>query len=142
MQLAKELGNIFKVDELPEWKYDIDVGVRSARNEPDPVSLCTQKSHMNRNYAPPPRSKRLMNNELSHDKRFLNVNINVNKSPTRCDSMQIFIYCKVTLYVSGVTAPNIRSRVRVAQTSPDQATLEGSSCTGTMTCTGGCGYSF
>ena len=29
-----------------------------------------------------------------------------------------------------------------AQTSPDQATLEGSSCTDTMTCTGGCGYSF
>jgi len=29
-----------------------------------------------------------------------------------------------------------------AQTSPDQATLEGSSCTSIMTCTGGCGYSF
>jgi len=28
------------------------------------------------------------------------------------------------------------------QTSPDQATLEGSSCTDIMTCTGGCGYSF
>ena len=25
---------------------------------------------------------------------------------------------------------------------PDQATLEGSSCTDIMTCTGGCGYSF
>jgi len=25
---------------------------------------------------------------------------------------------------------------------PDQATLEGSSCTSIMTCTGGCGYSF
>jgi len=25
---------------------------------------------------------------------------------------------------------------------PDQATLEGSSCTSNMTCTGGCGYSF
>ena len=34
---------------------------------------------------------------------------NVNKIPTRCNSMQIFIYCKVTLYVSGVTAPIIRS---------------------------------
>jgi len=48
--------------------------------------------------------------------------------------MQIFIYCKVTLHVSGVTAPIIRS--------PDQATLEGSSCADIMTCTGGCGYSF
>ena len=25
---------------------------------------------------------------------------------------------------------------------PDQATLEGNSCTNIMTCTGGCGYSF
>jgi len=30
----------------------------------------------------------------------------------------------------------------LAQTSPDQATLEGSSCISIMTCTGGCGYSF
>ena len=30
---------------------------------------------------------------------------NVSKNPTRCKSMQIFIHCKVTLYVSGVTAP-------------------------------------
>jgi len=29
-----------------------------------------------------------------------------NKNPTRCNSMQIFIYCKVTLHVSGVTAPS------------------------------------
>jgi len=29
-----------------------------------------------------------------------------------------------------------------AQTSPDLATLEGSSCTAITTCTGGCGYSF
>jgi len=28
------------------------------------------------------------------------------------------------------------------QRGPDQATLEGSSCTDIMTCTGGCGYSF
>ena len=35
--------------------------------------------------------------------------INVNKNPTRCNSMQIFIYCKVTLHVSSVTAPIIRS---------------------------------
>ena len=34
---------------------------------------------------------------------------NVNKNPTRCNSMQIFIYCKVTLHVSGVKAPVIRS---------------------------------
>ena len=71
--------------------------------------------------------------------------------------MQIFIYCKVTLNVSGVTAPIIRStkncnrslRYRSCYwysyfppTWPDQATLEGSSCTSIMTCTGGCGYSF
>jgi len=31
------------------------------------------------------------------------------KNPTRCNSMQIFIYWKVTLHVSGVTAPIIRS---------------------------------
>ena len=29
--------------------------------------------------------------------------------PTRCNSMQIFIYCKVTVHVSGVTTPIIRS---------------------------------
>jgi len=29
--------------------------------------------------------------------------------PTRCNSKQMFIYCKVTLHVSGVTAPIIRS---------------------------------
>ena len=34
---------------------------------------------------------------------------NVNKNPTRCNSMQIFIYCKVTLRVSGFTSPIIRS---------------------------------
>jgi len=33
----------------------------------------------------------------------------INKNPTRCNSMQIFNYCKVTLHVSGVTAPIIRS---------------------------------
>jgi len=67
--------------------------------------------------------------------------------------MQMFIYCKVTLHISGVTAPIIRStknynrnlRYRYSYfppTWPDQATLEGSSCTSLMTCTGGCGYSF
>ena len=30
----------------------------------------------------------------------------------------------------------------IAQTSPDLATLEGSSCADIMACTGGCGYSF
>jgi len=34
---------------------------------------------------------------------------NFNKNPTRCNSIQIFIYCEVTLHVSGVTAPIIRS---------------------------------
>jgi hypothetical protein len=34
---------------------------------------------------------------------------NVSKNPTRYNSMQIFIYCKVTLHVSGVTAPIIGS---------------------------------
>jgi len=33
----------------------------------------------------------------------------VNKNPTICNSMQIFIHCKVTLHVSGVTAPIIGS---------------------------------
>ena len=67
--------------------------------------------------------------------------------------MQIFIYCKVTLHVSGVTAPIIRRtkncnrslRYRYSYFPPtwhDQVTLEGSSCTNIMTCTGGCGYSF
>ena len=74
-----------------------------------------------------------------------------NKNPTRCNSMQIFIYCKVTLHVSGVKAPIIRSTKNCNRslrysyfppTWPDQATLEGSSCTSIMTCTGGCGYSF
>ena len=34
---------------------------------------------------------------------------NVNKNPTRSNSIQIFIYCEDTLHVSGVTAPIIRS---------------------------------
>ena len=34
---------------------------------------------------------------------------NANKNPIRCNSMQIFIYCKVAVHVSGVTAPIIRS---------------------------------
>jgi len=39
----------------------------------------------------------------------VHLKINVNKNPTRCNSMQTFIYCKVTLHVSGVTAHIIRS---------------------------------
>ena len=35
--------------------------------------------------------------------------VNVHKNPTRCNSMQLFIHCEVTLHVSGVTAPIIRS---------------------------------
>ena len=35
--------------------------------------------------------------------------LNVNKNPARCNSTQIFIYRKITLHVSGVTASIIRS---------------------------------
>ena len=35
---------------------------------------------------------------------------NVNKNPNICNSMQIFIYCKVTLHVSGVTAHIISTK--------------------------------
>jgi len=34
---------------------------------------------------------------------------NVNRNPTRCNNTQIFIYCKITLHISGVTAPIISS---------------------------------
>jgi hypothetical protein len=78
------------------------------------------------------------------------------KVPTRCNSMQPFIYCRVTLHVSGVTAPIIRSTKTVSATSaishgtgtatsfhrPDQATVEGSSGTSIMTYTRGSRYSF
>ena len=33
----------------------------------------------------------------------------ISKNPTRCNSMQIFIYCVATLHVSGVTASIIRN---------------------------------
>ena len=73
--------------------------------------------------------------------------------------MQIFIYCKATLHVSGATAPIIKilKTVHAASgtghtickatalqrgLSPGQSTLEGSSGTSSMTCTGGCVYSF
>ena len=39
----------------------------------------------------------------------VDVKDNVNKKSNRCNSMQIFIHCKTTLHVSGVTAPIIRS---------------------------------
>jgi len=39
-------------------------------------------------------------------------------------------------------ASRVAGITRLAQNSPDQATLEGSSCTDIMTSTGGCGYSF
>jgi len=67
------------------------------------------------------------------------IHLNVNKYPTRCNSMQIFVYCIVTLHVSGVTAPIIRSTKNCNR---NQATLEVRSCTRIITCTGGCGYSF
>ena len=84
-------------------------------------------------------------------------------SDRSCNSMQIFIYCKATLHVSGVTAPIIRSIKNCTRSlrygvillvpllpsnmvwsgrSPDQTMLEGSSGTSSMTCTRGCGYSF
>ena len=68
--------------------------------------------------------------------------------------MQIFVYCKVTLHVpevlktvtadsgTGHNTGTATSLQRGLIGSPDQATLEPSSCTDIMTCTGGCGYSF
>ena len=44
-------------------------------------------------------------------------------------------------YADIYSLQNNSSRTRLAQTSPDQTTLEGSSGTNSMTCTGGCGYS-
>ena len=75
----------------------------------------------------------------------LYVQINVNKGPTRCNSMQTFIHCHVTVHVSGVTHPssgvleivsatsgvchgngNVTSfhRGLIRTASPDQATVE------------------
>jgi len=71
--------------------------------------------------------------------------------------MQTFIYCKVTLHVSDVTAPIIRSTKMCNRylsighntgtatsfqrglLSPEQTTLEGSSCISIMTYTRGSG---
>jgi len=45
-----------------------------------------------------------------HDYRKKNtLNIECEQKSNRCNSMQIFIYCKTTLHVSGVTASIIRS---------------------------------
>ena len=45
----------------------------------------------------------------------------VNKNPTRCNSMQIFIYCKVTLYVlkTVTTASGIPEAVVIVFSTPD-----------------------
>ena len=47
----------------------------------------------------------------------MHLNSVLKKNPNRCNSMQIFIYCKVTLHVSGVTAPIIRSTKSVTAAS-------------------------
>ena len=43
--------------------------------------------------------------------------LNVNKGPTRCNSMQTFIHCHVTLHVSGVTHPSSGALKTVSATS-------------------------
>jgi len=43
---------------------------------------------------------------LLSDSDMCNNNCIFNKNPTRCNSMQILIYCRVILHVSGVTAPH------------------------------------
>jgi len=54
------------------------------------------------------RGRVILMNLTCHSLYCIKWNSNVNKNPTRCNSMQIFIYSKVTLNVSGVTAPIIR----------------------------------
>jgi len=71
--------------------------------------------------------------------------------------MQTFIHCRITLHVSGVTAPIIRRTKNYIwylwykswywyryflPPWPDQATVEGSSVTSTMTYTRGSRYRF
>jgi len=68
--------------------------------------------------------------------------------------MQVLIYCKFTLHVSGVhgahhqeykkllTADSGTGHSNGATTSSNVATLEEGCCTVTMTCTRGCSYSF
>jgi len=48
---------------------------------------------------------------------------------------------KTVTAVSG-TGHNVGTATSLQRGNPDQATLEGSSCTSIMTCTGGCEYSF
>jgi len=42
----------------------------------------------------------------------------------------------------GLIGTGLCESTQLTQTSPDQTTLEGISCTSIMTCTGGCGYRF
>ena len=68
--------------------------------------------------------------------------------------MQVFIYRKITLHVSGVhrthhqeylklyLQPLVQVIVSEQQTSSDVATLEEGCCSDTMTCTRDCRYSF
>ena len=47
-------------------------------------------------------TKETKNSTIFLSSRFRASQFNVNKNPTRFNSMQIFIHCKVTLHVSGV----------------------------------------
>ena len=50
--------------------------------------------------------------------------------------------CTATPLQRGLIGNGLCESSRLAQTIPDQTTLEGSSGTSSMTCTGGCRYSF
>ena len=50
--------------------------------------------------------------------------------------------CTVTPLQRGLIGTGLWESSRLTQFSPDQTTLEGISGTSSMTCTGGCGYSF
>jgi hypothetical protein len=64
----------------------------------------------------------------------------VNKNLTRCNSRKSdLFYCNVILHVSGAHSTHHQEYRKLY---PIRPTLEGSSCTDIMTCTGGCGYSF
>ena len=76
----------------------------------------------------------------------------IHPSSGACDLfVELFhgLYCSgsmcvdVTLWFGwGGVVPGCWLKHWTCTTSPDQVTLEGSSCTSIMTCTGGCGYSF